>query len=162
MKSSQVYKSQVNIWSHTFLSDYIHTLLHPQVNLHKYDPHWCLAWYKGVCGWQRRVGGAPTPSGPHAACHANLGGALTWVVLTREEAGGRNRASCHAFQSASGWQVKSASWSLKPGHGMPIFGQKPQDQSKTWFNNHVSYEDDDDSHNIWRSKFLFKIFFSPC
>ena len=75
-------------------------------------------------------GGAPTPSGPHAACHANLGGALTWVVLTREEAGGRNRASCHAFQSASGWQVKSASWSLKPGHGMPIFGREPQDQSK--------------------------------
>ena len=61
----------------------------------------------GVCGWRGGVRVAATHSiSPHAACHANLGGALTWGALTCEGGGAWNRGgSCHAFQSARGWQL---------------------------------------------------------
>ena len=66
-------------------------------------------------GGRAGEGGHPLHQPPCSVSCQPGGGALTWVVLTREEAGGRNRASCHAFQSASGWQVKSASWMPQAG-----------------------------------------------
>ena len=116
------------LWSQAFLSNSTHTA---HFNPDEYDPHWWgSAWYEeGVCGWQSRGGGAPTPSAPMQRVMPTWGGvALTWVVLTWEE-GGWNRPSCHAFQAAPGClyqHLGSAS-----SNGMSILGQNPQDQSKT-------------------------------
>ena len=80
-------------------------------------------------------------------------GALTWEALTCEGGGAWNRGgSCHAFQSARGWQLVhinilehhlllillqefllllvSRTCPEQRHHGMSIFGQNPQDLSK--------------------------------
>ena len=48
----------------------------------------------------------PTPSAPMQRVMPTWGGALTWGALTCEGGGAWNRGgSCHAFQSARGWQL---------------------------------------------------------